>query len=118
MNYNSLVNNLIKQGEFEKELTPQYLSEAAGEPICLIKGMLFNGENYTSLTSYITTSQDSLIGENITRQGLSMTIINLDTGSVLNSSDYNRIFDNHNLYIRLLKSITANVFIIAENVEE
>lgn len=115
MNYNNLVNNLIKQGEFEKELTPQYLSEAAKEPICLIKGMLVDGGEYTPITSYIVNSQDNLIAENLSST-YRVRVINLDNNSTL--SYYAYIDDGGNLYIRLTSynsSNEANIFIDAYN---
>lgn len=115
MNYNSLVNNLIKQGEFEKELTPQYLSEIAGESICLIKGMLIDGEYSTPITSYIVNSKDNLIAENLSST-YEVRIINLDNNNNLSYNSY--IDENGDLYIRLTDynfRNEANVFINAYN---
>lgn len=115
MNYNNLVNNLIKQGEFEKELTPQYLSEAAKEPICLIKGALIDGKECTPITSYIVNSQDNLIAENLsTTYRYKISVINLDNNSNLSYDTY--IDNNGDLYIRLTDynfRNEANVFIDA-----
>ena len=113
MNYNNLVNNLIKQGEFEKELTPQYLSEITGEPICLIKGMLINDEYRTPITSYIINSRDNLIAENLSSR-YEVEVINLDNNNNLSYNSY--IDENGDLYIRLTSynfENEANIFINA-----